>query len=50
MNHYVFEKNKFLEDVDEIRKILTDRESDKFLFKKVDLNNLPIDGLFIYIK
>ena len=32
MNHFIYEKQQFLEDVKRLRTVLTDRESDRYIF------------------
>ena len=49
LSNFIYEKNKFLEDVVSLRKRLTDKTDQDYIFKDYDTKNIPFDAMYLYL-
>lgn len=49
MANFIYEKNNFLDDVVKLRRRLTDKSDEGYIFKDYDTKNIPFDAMYLYL-
>jgi hypothetical protein len=49
IHNYVYERPRFDEDVQQLAGLLKNKSSPDYLFKGMNFNNIPLDGLYVYM-
>lgn len=49
LHNYVYERPRFDEDTQQLAEMLKTRTAPNYLFKGMNFNNIPLDGLYVYM-